>query len=104
MPKIDASIIKKIRPYLEPLLTSGVISNEQADAVIALIACNEKGSLSLLGDEPGLGKTRILMVYLLIQHNLTVGKGNLLFVAPNDRILEGQEADRQIVLDAFRHY
>ena len=56
MPNIDESIIEKIRPYLEPLLKSGVISNEQADAVIALIACNEKGSMSLLGDEPGLGR------------------------------------------------
>ena len=74
MPKIDESIIEKTRPYLEPLLRNDVISNEQADAVIALIACNEKGSMSLLGDEPGLGKTRTLMVYLLIQHNLTEEK------------------------------
>ena len=98
---IDDSVIAKTKPYLEPLLEMHVISNEQADAVITLIACNEKGSMCLLGDEPGLGKTRTLMVYLLIQHNLTEQEGSLLFLAPNGRILDGQEADRQAVINAF---
>ena len=101
VPEISSEVWNRAMVYLKPLLEEKVLSNVQADAVLAMLESSNKNNPFLLGDSPGLGKTRQTLVYLCIQYQSNQ-KGPFFFVAPNERILDSQESDLDAILAVFR--
>ena len=101
VPEISSEVWARAMVYLKPLLEAKVLSNIQADAVLAMLESSNKNKSFLLGDSPGLGKTRQALVYLCIQYQSNQ-KVPFFFVAPNARILASQDSDLDAILGVFR--
>ena len=56
VPLISDEVWDRAMVYLKPLLEAKVLSNVQADSVLAMLESSHKNNVFLLGDSPGLGK------------------------------------------------